>query len=130
MKNLSRRSFMKTAVTAGAGALIIPNLIKCSPNNRLNFAVIGVGGRGEASWTQVPRESIVAMCDVDDRQAAKGYEACPNAKRYKDFRKMFDEMAKDIDAVIIATPDHTHFPAAMAAMELGKHVFGIVPSTV
>ena len=123
MKNLSRRSFMKTAATAATGALVIPNLLRCSPNNRLNFAVIGVGGRGEASWTQVPKESIVAMCDVDDRQAAKGFEACPNAKRYKDFRKMFDEMAKDIDAVIIATPDHTHFPAAMAAMELGKHVF-------
>jgi predicted dehydrogenase len=123
MKNLSRRSFMKSASAAAAGAMIIPNLLRCSPNNRLNFAVIGVGGRGEASWTQVPKESIVAMCDVDDRQSAEGYAACPNAKRYKDFRKMFDEMGKDIDAVIIATPDHTHFPAAMAAMELGKHVF-------
>jgi len=123
MTNLSRRSFMKTASAAAAGVLIIPNLIKCSPSNRLNIAVIGVGGRGEASWTQVPKESIVAMCDVDDRESAKGFEACPNAKRYKDFRKMFDEMAKDIDAVIIATPDHTHFPAAMAAMQLGKHVF-------
>ena len=114
---------MKLAATAGTGALVIPNLLRCSPNNRLNFAVIGVGGRGEASWTQVPQESIVAMCDVDDRQSAEGYKACPKAKRYKDFRKMFDEMAKDIDAVIIATPDHTHFAAAMAAMELGKHVF-------
>ena len=123
MKNLSRRSFMKIAATAGTGVFVIPNLLRCSPNNRLNFAVIGVGGRGEASWTQVPQESIVAMCDVDDRQSAKGYEACPKAKRYKDLRKMFDEMAKDIDAVIIATPDHTHFAAAIAAMELGKHVF-------
>ncbi len=123
MKNLSRRSFMKIAATAGTGALVIPNLLRCSPSDRLNFAVIGVGGRGEASWTQVPKESIVAMCDVDDRQSAAGFEACPKAKRYKDFRKMFDEMAKDIDAVIIATPDHTHFAAAMAAMELGKHVF-------
>lgn len=105
MTNLSRRSFMKTASAAAAGVLIIPNLIRCSPNNRLNIAVIGVGGRGEASWTQVPKESIVAMCDVDDRESAKGFEACPNARRYKDFRKMFDEMAKDIDAVIIATPD-------------------------
>lgn len=123
MENLSRRSFIKTASAAATGAIIIPNFLSCSPGNRLNIAVIGVGGRGEASWTQVPRESIVAMCDVDDRQSAKGFEACPKAKRYKDFRVMFDEMAKDIDAVIIATPDHTHFPAAMAAMELGKHVF-------
>src|ERR1035437_9879624 len=122
MENLSRRSFMKTASLA-AGVMFIPNYLKSSPGDRLNIAVIGVGGRGQASWTQVPRESIVAMCDVDDRQSAKGYEACPNAKRYKDFRKMFDEMAKDIDNEIVATQNHTHFPAAMAAMELGKHVF-------
>jgi len=63
------------------------------------------------------------MCDVDDRQTAQGFKACPNAKRYKDFRVMLDEMHRDIDAVIIATPDHTHFAAAMACMELGKHVF-------
>ena len=123
MKNFSRRSFMKAASAAAAGVVFVPNLIRCSPNNRLNVAVIGVGGRGPASWTQVPAESLVAMCDVDDRMSAKGFEARPNAKRYKDFRVMFDEMDKDIDAVIIATPDHTHFPVAMAAMELGKHVF-------
>lgn len=123
MKNLSRRSFMKTASASAAGLVFIPNLISCSPNNRLNVAVIGVGGRGQACWSQVPGESIVAMCDVDDRMSAKGFEARPNAKKYKDFRLMFDEMANDIDAVIIATPDHTHFPAAMATMELGKHVF-------
>ncbi|WP_430973238.1 Gfo/Idh/MocA family protein [Sunxiuqinia rutila] len=123
MKNFSRRSFMKSASAAAAGIVFIPSMISCSPSDRLNFAVIGVGGRGAASWTQVPAESIVAMCDVDDRMSAKGFEARPNAKKYKDFRVMFDEMANDIDAVIIATPDHTHFPAAMAAIELGKHVF-------
>ncbi len=123
MKNLSRRSFLKTASASAAGIFLIPDLLSCSPNNRLNIAVIGVGGRGQASWTQVPQESIVAMCDVDEWQSAEGFKACPKAKRYKDFRKMFDEMAREIDAVIIATPDHTHFAAAMAAMELGKHVF-------
>ncbi|WP_423128912.1 Gfo/Idh/MocA family oxidoreductase [Gaoshiqia sp. Z1-71] len=123
MKNLSRRSFMKTASAATAGAIFIPNMISCSPNNRLNVAVIGVGGRGQACWSQVPVERIVAMCDVDDRMSVKGFQACPDAKKFKDFRIMFDKMAGKIDAVIIATPDHTHFPAAMAAMELGKHVF-------
>lgn len=122
MKHLTRRSFLRSASAVTAGTFFIPNLISCSPNNRLNIAVIGVGGRGSASWTQVPRDTIVAMCDVDDRMSAKGYEACPNAKQYKDFRLMFDEMGRDIDAVIIATPDHTHFAAAMAAMQLGKHV--------
>ncbi len=123
MENLSRRSFLTAASAAVAGTVFLPNLISCKPSNRLNIAVIGVGGRGSASWTQVPKESIVAMCDVDDRQTAQGFKACPNAKRYKDFRVMLDEMHRDIDAVIIATPDHTHFAAAMACMELGKHVF-------
>ncbi|MCK3684025.1 Gfo/Idh/MocA family oxidoreductase [Maribellus sp. YY47] len=124
MKNFSRRSFLKSGTAAGIGIAFIPNLISCSPNTqKLRFAMIGVGGRGQASWSQVPVESLVAMCDVDDRQTEEAKKAVPNAKWYKDFRKMFDEMANEIDAVMIATPDHTHFPAAMAAMELGKHVF-------
>ncbi len=123
MKNLSRRSFLKSGAVAGVGVMFIPNLISCSPNKQLRFAMIGVGGRGQASWSQVPVESLVAMCDVDERMSMEARKAVPNAKWYKDFRVMFDEMAKDIDAVMIATPDHTHFAAAMAAMELGKHVF-------
>lgn len=123
MENLSRRSFLTAASAALAGTVFIPNMVSGKPSNRLNIAVIGVGGRGSACWTQVPKESIVAMCDVDDRRSAQGFEACPEAKRYKDFRVMLDEMHRDIDAVIIATPDHTHFAAAMACMELGKHVF-------
>ena len=123
MKNSSRRSFMTTFSATAAGVLFIPNMISASPNARLNFAVIGVGGRGRRIWSQVPIDSIVAMCDVDDRQVVEHYQKCPKAKKYKDFRVMFEEMAKDIDAVMIATPDHTHFPAAMAAMQLGKHVY-------
>ncbi len=123
MKHLSRRSFLKSTSAATVGAMIIPNLLSFSPNNRLNFAIIGVGGRGHANWGQVPGENIVAMCDVDDKRAAKGYKLYPKAKKYKDFRKMFDEMANQIDAVIISTPDHTHFAATMAAMQLGKHVY-------
>lgn len=123
MKNLTRRTFIKSSTAAGIGAIFIPNLISCSPNKQLRFAVIGVGGRGQASWSQIPVESIVAMCDVDERMSIEGRKAVPNAVWFKDYRKMFDKMAKDIDAVIVATPDHSHFPAAMAAMELGKHVF-------
>jgi predicted dehydrogenase len=122
MKASTRRTFIKTATTAAVGVSYIPHLLSRSPLDRLNFAVIGVGGRGRALWSKIPLESIVAMCDVDDRMSAEAFAACPDSKKYKDFRRMFDEMAKDIDAVIIATPDHTHFPAAMAAMELGKHV--------
>lgn len=123
MKDFSRRSFIKSASVASVGVTFIPNLISRSSLERLKFAVIGVGGRGRACWSKVPIEDIVAMCDVDDRMSAKAFAECPDAKKYKDFRRMFDEMANEIDAVIVATPDHTHFPAAMAAMELGKHVF-------
>jgi predicted dehydrogenase len=122
MKNLSRRKFLQSAAVAGTGAIFIPNLISCAPSTRLKYAVIGVGGRGQASWDKVAPEDIVAICDVDDVRAAKGYKALPHAKRYKDFRKMFDEMANEFDAVMIATPDHTHFAAAMEAMQRGKHV--------
>ena len=123
MKNVSRRSFLKSSATVSAGVLIIPSLYSFSANNRMNIAVIGVGGRGRANWGQVPQENIVAMCDVDSKRAADGFKACPKAKKYKDFRVMFDEMANEIDAVIISTPDHTHFAATMIAMELGKHVY-------
>lgn len=124
MQNVSRRTFLKSGTVAGLGIAFIPNLISCSPNTKkLRFAMIGVGGRGQASWSHVPVESLTAMCDVDDRFTEEARKAVPNAKWYKDYRKMFDEMANKIDAVMIATPDHSHFPAAMAAMELGKHVF-------
>jgi len=122
MKNLSRRSFLKTSAAAGTGVVFIPNFISHAPNRKLKYAVIGVGGRGKASWSKVPEESLIAMCDVDDRMTQNAYKERPNAKKFKDFRVMFDKMANEIDAVIIATPDHTHFPAAMTAMELGKHV--------
>ena len=123
MKNLSRRKFLQSATVAGLGVACIPGLVSCSPNSQLRFAVIGVGGRGKANWSQVPKNSIVAMCDVDDTSAAEGFKDHPNAKRYKDFRKMFDEMAGEFDAVLVSTPDHTHFAAAIAAMELGKHIY-------
>lgn len=122
MKHTNRRTFLKSASAAGLGVLFIPNMLSAAPSTKLRFAVIGVGGQGRASWSKVPKESIVAMCDVDERMATKGFAENPQAKKYKDFRVMFDEMANEIDAVMIATPDHTHFPAAMAAMELGKHV--------
>jgi len=129
MNNLSRRRFLHSAAVAGTGALFIPHFISCAPSTKLRYAVIGVGGRGEASWSRIPEDQLVAMCDVDDRMSQDGFKARPKAKKYKDFRVMFDEMAKEIDAVIIATPDHTHFPAAMVAMELGKHVFVEKPLT-
>jgi hypothetical protein len=123
MSSLSRRNFMKTASAFSAGAVFIPHLISCSPSKKLNIAVVGVGGRGKANWSSCPEENIVALCDVDENRAAEGFSTFPNARRFKDFRKMFDEMGGEIDAVLISTPDHTHFAATMAAMQLGKHVY-------
>ncbi len=131
MKDLSRRSFMKSAATISAGAMILPTLKSCSPNSKLNIAFIGVGGRGGANIkgcnmkdeAGVALNNFVAMCDVSEERAADGFNAFPEAKKFSDYREMFDKMGKDIDAVAISTPDHNHFAAAMAAMELGKHVY-------
>ncbi|MCL3782065.1 Gfo/Idh/MocA family oxidoreductase [Prolixibacteraceae bacterium JC049] len=128
MKKISRRSFVRNTAMISAGAMIFPNLIGCKqtkkrPNGKLHIAVIGVGGRGMANWQHCLQEKIVAFCDADPRRAAQAYEKFPKIKQFTDFRVMFDKMADDIDAVVISTPDHTHFPATMAAMELGKHVY-------
>ncbi len=123
MNPISRRNFLRTTSALTAGAVIIPNLISCSPSSKINIAIVGVGGRGKAQWETCTLENVVAMCDVDDNRADEGYAAYPNAKRYKDYRKMMDEMGNQIDAVMISTPDHHHFAAAMTAMQLGKHVY-------
>jgi predicted dehydrogenase len=123
MKDFSRRMFLKSATAATAGVIIMPNLFSCSRSNKLNIALIGAGGRGEDNWEKLTNENIVAIADVDDNRAAEAFQAFPKAKRYKDFRKMLDEMHNEIDAVVVSTPDHTHFAAAMAAMQLKKHVY-------
>lgn len=100
-----------------------------SPNGRLNIAGIGVGGMGGYNIKVVSEtENIVALCDVDYKYAAKTFSKYPQAKKYKDYRIMLEKQ-KDIDAVIIATPDHTHAVIAMAAMQLGKHVYVQKPLT-
>lgn len=132
MKNLSRRKFITRTSAAAAGAMIIPGLVGCgsgsgskakgSATGKVNIAVIGVGGQGQQNWRDCMEENVVALCDVSDTAATEGYNTFPNARRFKDFRVMFDRMANEIDAVIVATPDHTHFAAAMASMQLGKHI--------
>ncbi|GAA3634822.1 Gfo/Idh/MocA family oxidoreductase [Flavivirga jejuensis] len=124
VNNVSRRSFIKSTAAASAGVLILPGLLSFSPNNKLNIAAIGVGNRGGSNLKKIAvGNNVVALCDVDDLMMNKAAENFPDARKFKDFRVMFDKMANDIDAVIVSTPDHTHFVATMAAMELGKHVF-------
>jgi predicted dehydrogenase len=129
-RRTSRRSFLQqTAI--GTTALAFPfvsarNVL--GANNRLNIAAIGAGGKGEVDVAGCDSENIAALCDVDERNAGKTFQKYAAAKRYADFRVMFDN-EKSIDAVTVSTPDHMHFPAAMWAMRLGKHVYCQKPLT-
>ena len=132
--NISRRRFVGSTAITAAGLTIVPShlvsgLGHTPPSDKLNIAGIGVGGIGRRNLTKMNSQNIVALCDIDDKYPAKTYADYPDAKRYKDWRKMLDEMGKEIDAVMIATPDHSHAVAAYAAMALGKHVFVEKPLT-
>src|SRR5436309_5433460 len=110
-KRISRRTFVGN-VGAGLAFTIVPRHVLGrgirAPSDTLNIACIGVGGRGREDVRGVSIENIYALCDVDDVSAADSYATYPKAKRYKDFREMLDKEAKRIDAVTVATPDHTH----------------------
>jgi predicted dehydrogenase len=131
--NSTRRRFIGSTTALAAGAFVLPRFSigqsGPSANSRLNLAFIGVGGRGEKNLQGLSQENVVALCDVDDREAAASFGKWPKAKRFKDFREMLDKMGGEIDGVVISTPDHTHFAATMAAMECGKHVFCEKPLT-
>jgi hypothetical protein len=102
----------------------LPALGYKSPNEKLNVASIGAGGKASSDISGCARtENIVALCDVDAERAAQTFDRFPDVPRYNDYRKMLDKEAKNIDAVIVAIPDHMHACAAIACMELGKHVY-------
>ena len=100
-----------------------------SPNERLGVACIGVGGRGAVNLEAVGGENVVALCDVDEKRAGGAFDRFPRAKKFHDFRKMLAELDKQIDAVVVSTPDHTHAVAAVAAMRMGKHCYCEKPLT-
>jgi hypothetical protein len=133
---LSRRHFFFGTLLAGAvpsgGFGATPSLSRLgykSPNEKLNIGAVGVGIRGPAILTgAAATENIVALCDVDEERSAAGFKQYPDAKKYKDYRKMF-EAEKSLDAVMIATPDHMHAPIALLAMQHGKHVYCEKPLT-
>ena len=126
---MKRRSFISSTASATFGFQFVPaHVVRAqgdakTPSNKVRLAVIGCGGQGGADLGGMANEDIVALCDVDDRRAAGSFNKFPNAKRFKDFRKMFDTIGKDIDAVLVATPDHTHAVASLAAIGHGKHVY-------
>lgn len=126
---LTRREFLCLAGATTAACAIVPRHVLAgsgqpSPSDKLNLAGIGVGGMGAADLEAlVPHCNIVALCDVDSARAAATFKRYPGARQFRDFRKMFDAMEKNIDAVLVATPDHFHAVAAMAAITRGKHVY-------
>jgi len=127
----TRRDFLRTtALTLGAAAISGPALVRGQNlNSKINIAGIGCGGKGDSDLRHCESENIVAICDTDRGQCKGARERNPNAKYYPDFRKMFDDMGKGIDAVTVATPDHTHAVAATLAMSMGKHVYCQKPLT-
>ncbi|MBA4057695.1 MAG: oxidoreductase, partial [Marivirga sp.] len=135
--SLSRRSFIKNAGLAAAAFTIVPRFTLggkgfIAPSDTVYIAGIGVGGKGSSDLTgfaKNPHAKVNFLCDVDDRLAVDSKKNFPAAKYYKDFRTMLDKEHKGIDAVSVSTPDHTHAVAAMAAMQLGKHVYVQKPLT-
>jgi predicted dehydrogenase len=132
-KRISRRDFLGGAAAA-ATFMIVPRYVlggprHTAPSEKLNIAGIGVGGQGSGDLRAMESQNIVALCDVDWRHAAGTFRRYPNARKYRDFRKMLDKEDKNIDAVVVATPDHVHAPASMAAIKRGKHVYCEKPLT-
>ncbi|MCX2719914.1 Gfo/Idh/MocA family protein [Lentiprolixibacter aurantiacus] len=129
-----RRDFIKKSGAAVAAFTILPSNVVSgfgytAPSDKLNIAGIGVGGMGRRNLRNMNTQNIVALADVDWTYAKRCFDDYPNAKLYKDYRKMLDEMDKDIDAIMISTPDHTHYVTAADSMRAGKHVYVQKPLT-
>ena len=128
---INRRTFLRTAGVTAAGITILPSqsvfgLGHPAPTNKLNIAAVGVGGVGFRNLNNLSNENIVALCDVDNAYSLKAARRWTAARRYTDYRQML-EQEKNIDAVLVATPDHSHAVIAAAALQLQKHVFVQAP---
>ena len=133
-KSLSRREFLGRASAAAATFTIVPSHVlggagRTAPSEKLNIAAIGAGGQAAWDIENVSSENIVALCDVDLKQAADTFKKYPTAKKYRDYRVMLEKEDKNIDAVVIAVPDHSHAAATMMAIKHGKHVYCEKPLT-
>lgn len=136
MSNITRRSFLQKGTAAAAALTIVPNSIlgkshgHTAPTDKLNIAAVGIGGMGNANLKNMENtDNIVALCDVDWKYSKPVFDRLSGAKKYWDFRKMYDEMGKSIDAVLVASADHTHAIIAADAMTMGKHVYVQKPLT-
>ena len=126
-RGMSRRQFIGSTGAAAAAVAVVPARVLGGagrpPSETLDLAFIGAGGRAGANLGGLGGENVVALCDVDERRAAGAFKKYGKAKKFTDFRKMLDAIEKDIDGVVVSTPDHTHAVACMDAMRRGKHVY-------
>ncbi len=133
--NFSRRDFLATSAAAATVAMTKPgNLLAKSPNEKLNIAFIGVGGRGGSNLRSITRQNhvgvnVVALCDVNKQNLGIASKLFPEARKYADFRKLYEDNTDDIDAVVVSTPEHAHAYATMPALKLKKHVYCEKPLT-
>ncbi len=126
-KNITRRRALQTSLAAGVafyhGAAERRVSAAESPNEKLNIACVGVGGRGAANVSGVKSQNLVGFADVDETRAGSAFKDHPKTRRFTDYRKLLDTMGGDLDAIVISTPDHSHFHPAYAAMQLGLNVY-------
>jgi len=124
---ITRREFIGAAASVTAFTIVPRHVLggpgQTPPSEKLNIACIGIGGKGFDDVRNVSTENIVALCDVDTQRAADAFAMFPEARRHSDFRRMLDKEDKNIDAVVVVTPDHVHIPASVMAMKMGKHVY-------
>ncbi|MGB3152027.1 MAG: Gfo/Idh/MocA family oxidoreductase, partial [Maribacter sp.] len=133
---MQRRKFIKNATAASTAFTIVPSFVlgknHTPPSDTLYMGAFGVGGRGAGvmqGLKATQKVKFVALCDVDDRSAAATYTLYPDAKRYKDYRKVYDKQLRDIDAIMVATPDHMHASIALPFMRAKKHAYVEKPLT-
>lgn len=132
---IPRRTFLQGSLAAAAAFAAGPLLARgqaVGANDRLAVGSIGCGGMGKADLNQIsahPKVQIVGLCDVDERQAKEMREKFPDVPFFRDYREMFDQLGDRLDAVHVSTPDHTHAPATMTALNHGKHVYTQKPLT-
>ena len=139
-KEMSRRSFLKKGAAAAIGMSVVPDLVfgktssKAAPapapsTEKLKILGVGIGGRGASVLRGLESEEIIGLCDVDWKYADHVFKRYPKAKKYNDYRRMFDDMLGEADAVMVATADHTHAVIAAQAIAAGKHVYVEKPLT-
>ena len=131
---ISRRDFIRNSVISGIGFVLLKNsrsAFSYGANEKLNVALVGVGGRGSWFVGAIPNlgQNVVAMCDVNEWKARPSFEKLPKARKFNDFRKMLSEMNRQIDAVVVAIPDHNHAIVTATTMKMGKHVYCEKPLT-